>query len=152
MGGKKRVWQGVGWGIADSVLVAAVITILFQCLASPLSAVFGMASGSSSDDVQQLCVTAMHIATIGYIFMGFSVAVQGVLQAFGYGMKPLIISFLRLVFFVFPIAYLFIISADAVNTVWWTFPIAEALTAVVSAVFLLLAKREKMDAMEEHCT
>ena len=77
--------------------------------------------------------------------MGFNVAVQGVLQALGYAVKPLISAFLRLVLFTFPVAYLFTLSADVINVVWWTFPIAEVLTCIVSAVFLRQAIKTKID-------
>ena len=49
--------------------------------------------------------------------MGFSVAVQGILQSLGYALRPLIISLLRLVVFVFPIAYLFTLSDKVVKII-----------------------------------
>lgn len=57
--------------------------------------------------------------------MGFSIAIQGVLQSIGFSIKPLIISFLRLVVFVFPVAYLFTKFENVTDIVWWSFPIAE---------------------------
>ena len=78
----------------------------------------------------------MRIASIGYVFMGFNVALQGVFQALRYSFKPLFTALLRLVVFVFPIAYFFTLSSNVMNLIWWTFPIAEILTAIVS-MFLL---------------
>lgn len=141
----KRVKDGIKYGIIDSVIVCAVITVLFQILARPISNLFGMASGGSSDEVIAVCTTAMHIATIGYVFMGISVAIQGVLQAFRESLRPMLISFLRLIIFVLPIAYLFTLSENSVNLIWWTFPIAEALTAVISIIFL----RQAMKRLKE---
>lgn len=141
----KRVKDGIKYGIIDSVIVCAVITVLFQILARPISNLFGMASGGSSDEVIAVCTTAMHIATIGYVFMGISVAIQGVLQAFRESLRPMLISFLRLIIFVLPIAYLFTLSENSVNLIWWTFPIAEALTAVISVIFL----RQAMKRLKE---
>ena len=77
--------------------------------------------------------------------MGFSVAVQGVLQSLGYALKPLIISLLRLVIFVFPIAYIFTLSDNVTNIVWWTFPISEVLTAIISAFILKKAYKKKVE-------
>ena len=68
--------------------------------------------------------------------MGLSIAIQGVLQSINYATRPLIISALRLVIFVFPIVYIFTLSDNVSNIVWWTFPIAEVLTAIIS-VFIL---------------
>lgn len=77
--------------------------------------------------------------------MGFSVAVQGVLQSIGYAIRPLIISLLRLVIFVFPIAYLFTLSDNVTTLVWWTLPIAEVLTAIISVFILKKSYKEKID-------
>lgn len=77
--------------------------------------------------------------------MGFSVAVQGILQSIGYAIRPLIISLLRLVIFVFPIAYLFTLSDNVTELVWWTLPIAEVLTAIISLFILKKSYKENID-------
>lgn len=79
--------------------------------------------------------------------MAFSVAVQGVLQAFRYALFPLLISALRLCVFVLPVAYLFTLSENAVGLVWWTFPITELVTAAVSALILKFAYNKKVRTM-----
>lgn len=136
MGDKRRVKQCVFWGIADCVIVAAVVTVLFEALAQPLAALFALASGESGEAVKETVVIAIRLAAIGYVFMAFSVAVQGVLQAFRYAVRPLILSLLRLVVFVLPLAYLFTLLPSAAQTVWWSLVICEVLTAAVSAVIL----------------
>ncbi|MDE7464765.1 MAG: hypothetical protein K2M48_07020, partial [Clostridiales bacterium] len=122
----------------------AFITVLFESLAVPLSMLFGMASGEGGEAIQEVVVTAVRIASIGYVFMAFSVAVQGVLQAFRYALFPLLISFLRLCLFVFPITYLFTLSENAVDIVWWTFPIVELVTAAISVLILRTAYIKKV--------
>lgn len=68
--------------------------------------------------------------------MGVSVAVQGVLQGLGNVFKPIIVSLLRLIIFLVPFAILFCLTENAPNNFWFTFPIAEVLTAIVS-IFML---------------
>ena len=87
---------------------------------------------------------SIRIASIGFIFMGFTISVQGVLQSLNYSIKPLILSFLRLVIFIFPISYLFTLSNDVINLVWWSFPISEILTSIVSAIFLISSINKKI--------
>ena len=84
--------------------------------------------------------------------MGISVAIQGVLQSIGYAIRPLIISLLRLVVFVFPLAYLFTKSNNVVNIVWWTFPIAEFLTAIISLFILKDSYNKKIKILEAEPT
>lgn len=144
---KQRVKECIKYGILVSLIVAAIITILFEALAVPLSKLFGMASGENSDGIQSVVTTVIRLASIGYIFMAFSIAVQGVLQAFRYASFPLLISFLRLCLLVFPIAYLFTLSDNVVDIVWWTFPIVEFLTAIVSAFLLNYAYKKKVNSI-----
>ena len=78
----------------------------------------------------------MSPASIGYVFMGVSLAIQGILQAYRKSLSPLIISLLRLIVLLVLFALIFINSDNAANLVWWSFPIAEALTAVISLIML----------------
>jgi putative MATE family efflux protein len=143
LGDMERVRQCIKYGIIDSVIVTAVITILFQIFAQALAKLFGMVEGGNGD-IQSVVVTAIRVASIGYVFMGLSVAVQGVLQAFRYSLSPLLISFLRLCLLVFPIAYLFTLSDNAQNILWWTFPIVEFVTAIVSLFILRFACKKRL--------
>ncbi len=138
----RRLKQSIKYGIINSVIVSAVIMFLFQLFATPVSELFGMslpelsADGIAKTDILSACETAMHIATLGYVFMSISVAVQGILQGFRSVYKPIIISLLRLIVFVVPFALLFCIGENVSVHFWWTFVIAEVLTAICSLLFL----------------
>jgi Na+-driven multidrug efflux pump len=137
----------IKYGILATVIVTGVIAVLFECLADPLAMLFALASGEGGEQIKNVVVVAIRIAAIGYVFMGISVAIQGVLQALRYSIYPLVISFLRLCVIVFPVAYLFTLSDNAVNILWWTFPIAEVVTAAVSLIFLKIAGSRKVATM-----
>lgn len=139
----ERSRECVKYGILDTVITTLFITVLFEIIARPLSMLFSL-SGGSSEVLVDVCAHATRIASLGFVFMGFSVAVQGVLQALGYAGKPLVISLLRLAVFVFPIAFTFTKLPNVLDTVWWTFPIAEVLTSVFAYVFLRQAKKNKL--------
>ncbi|MDE7083512.1 MAG: MATE family efflux transporter [Clostridia bacterium] len=141
---KQRSKQCVKWGIIDTLIVSAIVTALFEGLAEPLANLFGMASGEGGEEITATVVTAIRISSIGYLFMGFSTAVQGVLQALRYALFPLIISALRLVVFVMPAVWLFTLTANPALTVWWAFPIAEVLTAAVSVPLLIFPYKKKL--------
>ena len=108
---------------------------MFEIFAYPLANLFGLAGGSTKEIIR-VCTIALRISSIGFVFMGISVAIQGVLQSIRYALRPLIISLLRLVVFVFPVAYLFTKSENVTEIVWLTFPVAEVLTAVISLFIL----------------
>ncbi len=146
---KARVNACIKWGIIDTILVSAIITVLFECLAVPLAKLFGMASGEGGAEIQRTVVSAIRISSLSYVFMGISVAIQGVLQAFRYALMPLLISFLRLCVLVLPVAYLFTLSSNAVDILWWTFPIVEVITTIISLFFLKFAVKNKVLGLEE---
>lgn len=143
---RKRIDLIIKYGIIDTIIVTFILTIIFELFALPISKLFGL-SGGSSKEIIRICSLALRISSIGYIFMGFSVAVQGILQSIGYAIKPLIISLLRLVIFVFPIAYLFTLSSNVSNIVWWTFPIAEVLTSIISFLILKVSYKNKIEGI-----
>lgn len=132
---KKRIDDCIKYGIIDTIIVTLIISALFEIFARPLTNLFGLAGGTTMEIIR-VCVTALRISSIGFVFMGVSIAIQGILQSIRYALRPLIISLLRLVVFVFPIAYLFTKSENVTGIVWWTFPIAEILTSII-ALFIL---------------
>ena len=132
---KKRIDDCIKYGIIDTIIVNLIISILFEIFAYPLANLFGLAGGTTKEIIS-VCTIELRISSIGFVFMGISVAIQGVLQSIRYALKPLIISLLRLVIFVFPIAFLFTKSNNVTEIVWWTFPIAEVLTSIISLFIL----------------
>lgn len=146
---KDRINDCIKYGIIDTAMVTFILTIIFEIFAKPLSSLFAL-SGGTSKEIIEVCTISLRIASIGYVFMGFSVAVQGILQSLGYAIRPLVISLLRLVIFVFPVAYLFTLSDNVTSIVWWTFPIAEILTSIISLFILKKTYKEKISILEEN--
>ncbi len=144
---KKRSIDCIKYGIIDTFIVTIIITILFEIIAKPLSQLFAL-SGESTVELIDVCEKATRIASIGYIFMGCTVAIQGILQALRLALKPFLTALCRLVIFVFPVAYLFTLSSNVINIVWWTFPIAEFLTAIISFLILKNVVKTKIEILE----
>lgn len=145
---KKRIDECIKYGIIDTAIVTLILTAIFEIFAKSIANLFGL-TGGTTNEIIDICGIALRIASVGYIFMGFSVAAQGILQSIGYALRPLVISLLRLVIFVFPVAYLFTLSNNVTNIVWWTFPIAEIFTAIISIFILKKSYNEKIEIIEE---
>ena len=144
---KKRINDCIKYGIIDTIIVTLIISILFEIFAYPLANLFGIAGGTTKEIIK-VCTVALRISSIGFVFMGISVAIQGVLQSIRYALRPLIISLLRLVVFVFPVAYLFTKSSNVTEIVWWTFPIAEFLTSIISLFILKDSYNKKIKVIK----
>ena len=140
---KKRIDDCIKYGIIDTIVVVLVISILFEIFAFPLANLFGLA-GNTTSQIIDVCTVALRIASIGFVFMGISIAIQGILQSIGYAIRPLVISLLRLVVFVFPIAFFFTKSDNVTEMVWWTFPIVEFLTSIIALFNLKDSYKKKI--------
>lgn len=145
---KKRIDDCIKYGINDTIIVTLILSVLFELFAHPLSSLFGL-TGGSTKEIIEVCTMALRISSIGFVFMGISVAIQGILQSINYAVRPLIISLLRLVIFVFPITYLFALSDNVTNIVWWAFPIAEILTAIISIFILKDSYNKKIKIIKD---
>ncbi|MBE6013908.1 MAG: MATE family efflux transporter [Lachnospiraceae bacterium] len=144
---RKRIDECIKYGIIDGVVVTGVLTVVFEIFARPLSGLFGL-TGGGTEEIIVTCARALRIASIGFVFMGFSVAVQGVLQSIRFAIRPLVLAALRLVVFVFPLAYFFTLTPNVTYSVWLTFPIAEALTAVIAIFVLKKSYKQRINIIE----
>jgi putative MATE family efflux protein len=138
MGDKGRVREGVKWGVIYSVAVMIIGIIIFEIVAPYIAALL---SGGDST-IGNYLLTAMRIVPAGFVFVGFNVAYQGILQSLGSAIKSLILSALRLVVFCLPLIYLFTLSSSRDVLIWWAFPIAECASALVALVFAVQCNKK----------
>lgn len=148
MGSKKRVKAGIKYGMLYTTIIMIVGTLLLEIFAVPFSTLFGL-----SGETQQLCIDAMRIVSLSFVFAGANVAFQGIFQALDAGLESLIISVFRQFLFVLPVAYGFSCIAIADNSkiwlVWLTFLIAEGVSVVFACVFMKRVNKNKINALEE---
>ena len=128
---RSRVDDSIKYGMLYTIIIMAIGMVGLQLFANQLVGIFAV-----SAKTQELCIKAIRIITLSYIFAGANIAYQGIFQALGCGIRSLIVSLLRLVVIALPIAWLMTRFANAQNTVWIAFPIAEA-CALVAAIILM---------------
>lgn len=120
------------------ITVVAVGTVLLASLgANQLSAIFV----SYSDELMEMCETAIRIYCIGFLMAGFNIFASGFFTALNNGPVSAILSLLRT--FVFQVGAILIMpQLFGLNGVWSATVVAEALSLVVSLAFILgLRKR-----------
>lgn len=143
MGDKARLRAAIRYGLINSILVSGAITVIFQLLAVPVSELFGMSLPEISDDgiakadILSVCQTAIHISSIGYIFMGINVAAQGIMQGLRKIYQPIIIAVMRLIVFVIPFAVYYCLCGNTETRFWQTFIFSELLTAIYSMTVVI---------------
>lgn len=137
--------MGSRWRIRDCVKYGQLYTFIIMLLGFAALEVFAVPFAGLfklSGETQTLCISAMRIISVCFVFSGVCIAFQGVFQALGGGMQSLAVSVCRQLLFVFPPALLFMKLVQSGNLpdyiMWTVFPIAEILTA---AAALILFKR-----------
>ena len=125
-----------------TIVIMLIGAVCLQIFAYPLIGVFAL-----SAETQGLCIRAIRIVTLGYLFVGANVAFQGIFQAFGNGVRSLIISLIRLMVVVLPLAYYLTTFPNAQDVIWWAFPIAEGIALLVALVFMKGVAKEKINVI-----
>jgi putative MATE family efflux protein len=146
MRNKSRVKDGIKYGVLYTLIIMVFGLILLELFATPFSSVFGL-----SGTTQSLCISAMRIISISFVFAGFNIALQGVFQALDSGMPSLIVSVCRQLLFILPVAYalsrMVNPSLDNAWLVWITFPIGEFVSAIISSIFMKRISKTKIDVL-----
>lgn len=140
---KKRVKEGIRYGMLYTVIIMAIGLIGLEIFAHQLVGIFAI-----SGETQELCIKAIRIISLGYLFVGANIAYQGIFQAVGCGVKSLIVSLLRLIVIALPLAWIFTKFENAEDIIWIAFPVAEGVAFIVSIVLMRLVNHNQLKDME----
>lgn len=148
MQSKSRVSAGIKYGMMYTLVIMCIGLAIIEIFANPFAAVFGL-----SGETQELCISAMHVISISFIFAGANIAYQGIFQALDSGIESLVLSVCRQFLFVIPVAWGFaqIVkqnSMDMIWIVWSTFPIAEIVTVIIAYFFMRRIRKNKIEVLE----
>lgn len=148
MQSKSRVSDGIKYGMMYTLIIMFAGLVVIEIFANPLASIFGL-----SGETQNLCISAMRIISISFIFAGANIAYQGVFQALDSGIESLVISICRQFLFVIPVAWGFAqviknSSMDQMWLVWSTFPIAEIITVIIAYIFMKRIRKNKIEVLE----
>ena len=146
MRNKERIKLGIKYGMKYTLTIIIVGLMVLEIFATPFSRIFGL-----SGETETLCISAMRIISVSFIFAGANVAFQGIFQALDSGIESLIISVCRQILFILPVAYGFSLLAiqNPANDwiVWLTFPIGEFVSAVIACIFMKKIIKNKVEGL-----
>ena len=93
-----------------------------------------------SVDMLTIGIPALRIIGIHYLLAWFCIVSGTVFQALGKAVFSMIVSIMRQLVVLIPAAYI-LSKLGGLHVVWWSFPIAEIVSLVVSLLFLLRINR-----------
>ena len=133
---KKRVVQTIRYSTIYAVAIMAVGTLVFHLFTADLLRMF-----NASETMLQIGIPALRIISVSFAIAGYCIVCGSVYQALGNGMYSLTVSVARQLIVLLPVAYL-LSKLGNVNLVWWSFPIAELASLVMSTLFLIKIYRQ----------
>ena len=130
-----------------SMLVAFCLTFIgFLCFEGIPQILLGMFN--ASDEMLTIGVPALRIIGIHYLIAWFCIVSGTVFQALGKAFFSMIVSIMRQLFVLIPAAYI-LAKLGGLHVVWWSFPIPEVISLMVSSFFLVRINRTIISRVPE---
>ena len=145
MGSKKRIKDGIRYGLIYTIALMILGVLITEIFPNAFASLFN--AGQS----RAYFIGAMRIISISFVFAGINVAYQGIYQALNGGLESLIISLLRQLVIILPLAAIFAVFVRngqmGVSLIWWAFPITEFVSCLAGYVFLKRIQRNKVEKL-----
>lgn len=146
MKSKSRIKAGIKYEMIYAFVIMIAGLVLLEIFAVLLSDIFGL-----SGETRQMCIYAIRIISISFIFAGANIAFQGIFQALDSGIESLVVSICRQFLFVLPVAWIFsyiiIHFSGSSWLVWITFPIAEIVSAFIACILMKRTYKNKISIL-----
>ena len=134
----ERIKKVIRLSGAYSALIGLVGLIIMEMLPIQLISAF-----APSEEMFLLGVTALRILGLSFVFGGISVMTCYALQGFSRGIASLLISALRQVIILLPLASI-MGKMMGINGIWWSFLISETVTVVFAIIYLGIAEKKEL--------
>lgn len=146
MRSKKRINDGIKYGLIYTLVLMIVGLLITELFPSAFATLFN--AGQS----REYFIGAMRIISISFLFAGINVAYQGIFQALDGGIESLVISLLRQLVVILPLAGIFSVfvrnGQAGISLIWWAFPITEFVSCAVGYLFLKKIKHNRVDKLQ----
>ncbi|MED9965180.1 MAG: MATE family efflux transporter [Blautia sp.] len=133
-----RIMKTMRLSIIYAVSIMIMGFAVFQIVPESLLAIF-----DASEEMVEIGVPALRIISFSFLGAGFGIVSSSVFQALGHGMLSLIVSVLRQLIVILPVAWI-LARVGGLHMVWWAFPIAEIFSAIVCFIFVKRVYRKEI--------
>ncbi|NLJ99312.1 MAG: MATE family efflux transporter [Tissierellia bacterium] len=140
---KERLIETIKLSMLYGLGIMTFGIVMIQLFPEKILALF-----NASKNMLSIGVPALRIISLGYLFAGFSIVASSVYQALGNGVLSLTNAISRQLVVLLPAAYLLSLLGN-VNRIWWSFPIAEIMSLVLSIIFLRYIYNQKILPIED---
>lgn len=130
-----RIRETIKLSVRYATVIMTVGLIGFQIFPGFLLSLF-----NPSPEMYKIGITALRILSLHFVPAGASIVLSSVFQAFGLGKYSLVISMIRQVVLLLPIAYLMSLTGN-INNIWWAFLISETVSLLLCLYFMKMINK-----------
>ena len=130
-GNRERVVKAIKTSAVIALLIMSVGVILFQTIPDVLLKMF-----DASETMLFIGVPALRVISLSFIFAAVGIACSSAFQALGYAFYSMLMSIVRQLVVLLPVAYLLSMTGE-VRLVWFAFPIAEVVAIILCGFFMV---------------
>jgi Na+-driven multidrug efflux pump len=127
---KRRIDEALRFSLLLAFCVMCCGTLIFEFFPRQLLLLF-----NASEDMMGIGSVAMRIIALNFPLAAVGIILGSVFQAFSRSYYSLIISLCRQLIILIPAAWLIARITGNVSMVWWSFPLSEVISAVLSIFF-----------------
>lgn len=128
---RKRMVKTIKVSLVMAFCLTFIGFVLFESIPQALLGLF-----NASNDMLKIGVPALRTIGVHYLIAWFCIIVGTVFQALGKAVFSMVVSIMRQLVVLVPAAYL-LAKFGGLHMVWWSFPIAEVMSFIVSLTFLM---------------
>ena len=130
-GNRERFVDSLKCGIKYAVAIMFAGLVIFQAAPEFLLGLF-----DASEAMLEIGVPALRTISYGFVLAGFGIVCGTAFQALGSATYSMMVSIARQLVVLLPVAYLLSLTGRVQN-VWWSFPIAELVSMLITVLFLV---------------
>ena len=102
----------------------------------------------ASENMLGIGTKALRIIAVHFLIAWFCIVAGSVFQAVGNGMYSLYVSVARQLVVLLPAAYI-LAKIGGLDLIWWSFPIAELMSCLISTICMILTYQKVIKPLPE---
>lgn len=140
---KKRMMKTIRLSMVIGCILLLVGFLVFESVPGFLLGFF-----DASEEMLAIGVPALRSIAFSFLLAWFAIISCTVFQALGYAFFSMIVSVMRQLVVLVPAAYV-LAKLGGLHAVWWSFPIAEMMSGLLSVIFLVWIYRKVIRPLPE---
>ena len=135
---KERIIKTIKVSVIFAVLIMGSGFLALFFMTEQILTIF-----NASKNLMDIGVLAVKIISLHFILAGICIVFSAVFQALGKGTYSLIISLIRQLVILLPVAFL-LSKTGELSSIWWAFPISEIIAILLCVIFMVRVYKKQI--------